>query len=156
MLGARAATLVLGHEHDWQIAALSGPAQRWDPMTQNRLATLLAEQADVPGSELRPGSAAFLLGRGLAEALGWNELVVARLSGSEGELLGVLCIADLPGELSATEFQLLEALAGHAAVALENVRLFSRVEQSRKQWVEDFDAISDYILVHDAGIGFCA
>jgi two-component system NtrC family sensor kinase len=36
-------------------------------------------------------------------------------------------------------------------MALENVRLFSRVEQSRKQWVEDFDAISDFIVVHDAG-----
>jgi PAS domain S-box-containing protein len=150
MLGARAAALVLGHENNWQIAALSGPAQRWDAMTQNRLAMLLAEQANVPGSELRRGSAAFLLGRALAETLGWEELVIARLSGSEGELLGVLCIADLPGELSETEFQLMEALAGHAAVALENVRLFSKVELSRKQWVEDFDAISDYILVHDA------
>ena len=117
MLGARAATLALGHENNWQIAALSGPAHRWDPITQNRLATLLAEQAEVPGSDLRRGSAAFLLGRGLAEALGWDELVVARLSGSEGELLGVLCIADLPGELSETERPLLEALAGHAAVA---------------------------------------
>jgi PAS domain S-box-containing protein len=151
MLGARVAALALGHEHNWHIAALSGPAHRWDPMTQNRLATMLAEQADVPGSELRRGSAAFLLGRGLAEALGWKDLIVVRLSGSEGGLLGVLCIADLPGELSETENQLLEALAGHAAVALENLRLFSKVEQSRKQWVEDFDAISDYILVHDAG-----
>src|SRR6202041_1877303 len=44
---------------------------------------------------------------------------------------------------------LLEALASHAAVALENVRLFSRIEQSRKQWVQDFDAISDFIIVHD-------
>ena len=35
-------------------------------------------------------------------------------------------------------------------MALENVRLFSRVEQSRKQWVEDVDAISDFIVVHDA------
>jgi two-component system NtrC family sensor kinase len=34
-------------------------------------------------------------------------------------------------------------------VALENVRLFSRIERSRKQWVEDFDAISDFIVVHD-------
>jgi two-component system, NtrC family, sensor kinase len=151
MLGARAAVLALGHEHDWEIAALSGPAHRWDPMTQNRLAHLLAEQAATPGMELRQGAAAFLLGRGLAEALGWQELILARLSGSEGELLGILCIADLPHELTETERQLLEALAGHAAVALENVRLFSKVEQSRKQWVEDFDAISDYILVHDAG-----
>ncbi len=52
-------------------------------------------------------------------------------------------------EISETERRLLEALAGHASVALENVRLFSRIERSRKQWVEDIDAISDFIVVHD-------
>ena len=61
----------------------------------------------------------------------------------------MLCLVDLGRELSATEHQLVEALAGHAAMALENVVLFSRVERSRKQWVEDFDAISDLIVVHD-------
>jgi PAS domain-containing protein len=52
--------------------------------------------------------------------------------------------------MTETERQLLGALVGHASVALENVRLFSRIERSRKQWVEDFDAISDLIVVHDA------
>ncbi len=151
MLGARAAVLAIANDAEWEIAALSGPAHRWDPMTQHHLAGVLAEQARVPGEKLREGSAIMLLGRGLAEALVWDELVVARLSGSQGELLGVLCLIDVARELSATERQLLEALAGHAAMALENVRLFSRVEQSRKQWVEDFDAISDFIVVHDAG-----
>jgi len=151
MLGARAAVLALAADNEWEIAALSGPAHRWDPMTQHHLAGVLAEQARVPGEKLRQGSAAILLGRGLSEALVWEELVLARLSGSEGEILGVLCLVDLSRELSATERQLLEALAGHAAMAVENVRLFSRVEQSRKQWVEDFDAISDFIVVHDAG-----
>jgi len=151
MLGARAAVLAIASDAEWEIAALSGPAHRWDPMTQHHLASVLAEQARVPGEKLREGSALMLLGRGLAEALVWEELVLARLSGSEGELLGVLCLVDVSRELSATERQLLEALAGHAAMALENVRLFSRVEQSRKQWVEDFDAISDFIVVHDAG-----
>jgi two-component system, NtrC family, sensor kinase len=151
MLGARAAVLAIGSDSEWEIAALSGPAHRWDPMTQHLLAGMLADQARVPGEKLREGSAAMLLGRGLADALVWQELVLARLSGSEGELLGVLCLVDVSRELSATERQLLEALAGHAAMALENVRLFSRVEQSRKQWVEDFDAISDFIVVHDAG-----
>jgi two-component system NtrC family sensor kinase len=51
---------------------------------------------------------------------------------------------------SKIERQLLESLASHASVALENLRLFSRIEQSRKQWVEDFDAISDLIVVHGA------
>src|ERR1700691_3950741 len=150
MLGARAAVVALRHENNWEIAALEGPAQRWDPMTQHRLATVLAERADAPGPELSEGPAGILLGRGVAETLGWAQVVIARLSGGENELLGMLCLIDLARPLADIERQMLEALAGHAAVALENIRLFSRVEQSRKQWVEDFDAISDFIIVHDA------
>ena len=149
MLGARAVVLVLARGSGWAIAGLSGPAHRWDSIIQHRLASALAEQAAVPTVELRSGTATALLGRELGEALGWSDLHLARLTGSEGELLGVLCLVDLPRDFSTAETQLLEALVGHASVALENVRLFSRVEQSRKQWVEDFDAISDYIVVHD-------
>ncbi|HUO35332.1 MAG TPA: PAS domain-containing protein [Candidatus Acidoferrum sp.] len=72
-----------------------------------------------------------------------------KLKGSDASVLGVLGLIDLPEPLSTIEVQLLEALVGHASVALENARLFSRIEQSRKQWVEDFDAITDYIVVHD-------
>jgi PAS domain S-box-containing protein len=150
MLGARSAVLVLARETDWEIAALSGPAHRWDAMTQHRLAGILAEQAEGLGSSLRGGLAERLLGTGLAESLGWKGLVLAPLYGSEAELLGVLCLVDLARELYPAEQQLLEALASHTSVALENVRLFSRIEQSRKQWVQDFDAISDFIIVHDA------
>src|SRR6204780_917347 len=150
MLGARSAVLVVARESDWEIAALSGPAHRWDAMTQPRLAGTLAEQATGLGSDLRTGLAERLLGAGLAESLGWKGLVLAPLYGSEAELLGVLCLVDLARDLYPAERQLLEALASHTSVALENVRLFSRIEQSRKQWVQDFDAISDYIIVHDA------
>ena len=149
MLDARAAVLVLARGSEWAIAALSGPAHRWDATTQYRVAAALAEQARVPAVDFRGGPATTLLGRELGEAVGWGDLLLARLTGSEGELLGVLCLVELTRELSPTERQLLEALAGHASVALENVRLFSRIEQSRKQWVEDFDAISDFIVVHD-------
>jgi PAS domain-containing protein len=110
----------------------------------------LTARAATPSVELNAMPAGQILGRDLAEALGWGELVTARLTGSEGELLGLLCLVDLTRELSPAEWQLLEALVSHASVALENVRLFSRIEQSRKQWVEDFDAISDFIVVHDA------
>jgi two-component system NtrC family sensor kinase len=149
MLGARAVVLALGRGSEWEIAALSGPADRWEKLVQGRLAAALGERATVPSAALQFGTGTMLLGRELAESLGWRELILVRLTESEGELLGVLCLVDLGRELSATEGQLLEALASHASVALENVRLFSRIERSRKQWVEDFDAISDYIVVHD-------
>ncbi len=150
MLGARAAVLALRRKTEWGIAALNGPAHSWEAATQRKLAMALAEQGSPRAFKLRSASCAGLLGRDLSEALGWREVVLARLAGSEGELLGVLCLADLGHELSAIEHQLLEALAGHASVALENARLFSGIEQSRRQWVEDFDAISDFIVVHNA------
>src|SRR6202041_2508582 len=83
MLGARSAVLVLARESDWEIAALSGPAHRWDAMTQPRLAGILAEQAEGLGSNLRTGLAERLLGAGLAESLGWKGVVPAPPSGSE-------------------------------------------------------------------------
>src|SRR5207248_2710310 len=39
--------------------------------------------------------------------------------------------------------------ASHASIALENACLFSRMEQANRHWVEVFDAISDFIVVHD-------
>jgi two-component system NtrC family sensor kinase len=150
LLGARAAVLALVYEGDWQIAALAGPGHKWDTTTQSRLARVLAEKANAPTDDLRSGSVTKLLGHDVAEALGWGEITLLRLVGSEGGLLGVLGLVDMGHSLSDTERLLLEALAGHASVALENVRLFSRIEESRRQWVEDFDAISDFIIVHDA------
>ena len=44
---------------------------------------------------------------------------------------------------------MLQALASHRALSLENFRRFSQLERSKRQWVEDIDAISDYIVVHD-------
>jgi two-component system, NtrC family, sensor kinase len=152
MMGARAAVLALsrGGQGVWEVAAVAGTAdRRWEFTAQQQLATALAKQAATSSAPLRSGAASKLLGRDLAESLGWREIVLLRLAGSESELLGVLCLADLEHEISDTERRLLEALAGHASVALENVRLFSRVEHSRKQWVEDIDAISDFIVVHD-------
>ena len=149
MLGARAAVLAVVRDSEWSIAGLSGPAHSWDAKIQQRLASALAEQATVPASDLRSGPAAVLFGRELADALGWREAVLAPLTGSESGLLGVLCLVELR-RMTETDRQLLGALVGHASVALENVRLFSRIERSRKQWVEDFDAISDLIVVHDA------
>lgn len=151
MMSAPAAILALsrGSQGEWEIASFAGTARRLEHGTKQRLADALASQAASSGSPLRSGSAPKLLGRDIADALGWSEVVLLRLAGSEGEPLGVLCLADIGREISEPERRLLEALAGHASVALENVRLFSRIERSRKQWVEDIDAISDFIVVHD-------
>ena len=43
----------------------------------------------------------------------------------------------------------MRAIAGHASIALENARLFTRMQQANRHWTDVFDAISDYIVVHD-------
>jgi two-component system NtrC family sensor kinase len=76
-------------------------------------------------------------------------LLFVPISASDGERLGTLCLASSKRTITGDETRLLEALASHAALSLENFRRFSQLERSKRQWVEDIDAISDYIVVHD-------
>jgi two-component system NtrC family sensor kinase len=76
-------------------------------------------------------------------------LVIAPLRGSNQELAGLLCVSGRDRPLSTEDRELLEAISGHAAMALENARLFTRIEQSNRHWLEIFDAITDFIVVHD-------
>jgi PAS domain S-box-containing protein len=76
-------------------------------------------------------------------------VIFVRIAGSDHEKLGTLCLIRKRKSLGAEEKRLLHALASHAALSLENFRRFSQLERSKRQWVEDIDAISDYIVVHD-------
>jgi PAS domain S-box-containing protein len=76
-------------------------------------------------------------------------VVLVRIAASDNERLGTLCVIRNRKKLGADEKRLLHALASHAALSLENFRRFSQLERSKRQWVEDIDAISDYIVVHD-------
>jgi PAS domain S-box-containing protein len=76
-------------------------------------------------------------------------MVFAPISASDGERLGVLCLLRERKHLDTGDKHLLNALASHAALSIENFRRFSQLERSKRQWVEDIDAISDYIVVHD-------
>jgi PAS domain S-box-containing protein len=94
-------------------------------------------------------SANDILGTDLASSLGWTDCTLVRLAGSSGELVGVLCLADRGAPPSIEDHQLLRAIAGHASIALENACLFTRMQQANRHWLEVFDAISDFIVVHD-------
>jgi two-component system NtrC family sensor kinase len=71
------------------------------------------------------------------------------IAASDGERLGTLCLIRKKPPFTENEKRVLQALASHAALSLENFRRFSQLERSKRQWVEDIDAISDYIVVHD-------
>jgi PAS domain-containing protein len=75
--------------------------------------------------------------------------VFVPIAASDGESLGALCLLRDQKTLDGGEERLLQALASHAALSLENFRRFSQLERSKRQWVEDIDAISDYMVVHD-------
>jgi PAS domain S-box-containing protein len=78
-----------------------------------------------------------------------TELVVVPVRGSDGEALGAILVHGARPEIVKEEKKLLHALASHAALSLENFRRFSQLERSKQQWVQDIDAISDFIVVHD-------
>ena len=146
ILGARAAILALTRSARLEtVYSHNAQGQSEWPEVDAALTALAAEHPEI----LLLGSAAVLLGTERATAFGWRSLCFARLTGSQGDLLGGLCLIDRAHELSEADRDLVHALVSHASVALENSRLFSRIEQSKRQWVEDFDAISDLIVVHD-------
>ncbi len=78
-----------------------------------------------------------------------NDLVVVPVRGSDNEALGAILVHGARPEIVKEEKNLLHALASHAALSLENFRRFSQLERSKQQWVQDIDAISDFIVVHD-------
>ena len=120
-----------------------------DRALQQRFAHALSELTSKRAEAIVAGSAADLLGSELALNLGWSDLIVVRLPGSNGVLAGLLCLSGRGRPLAAEDRELLEAIAGHAAMALENARLFTTIEQANRHWLEIFDAITDFIVVHD-------
>jgi PAS domain S-box-containing protein len=99
---------------------------------------------DVELTELPTDIAASLLGPRKAATV-----VFVTIAASDNERLGTLCLIRKQKHLDGGEKKLLHALASHAALSLENFLRFSQLERSKRQWVEDIDAISDYIVVHD-------
>ena len=114
-----------------------------------RLTNALSDLISKRTEEIISGSAGELLNSDLASSLGWKDCIVVRLSAPDGQLAGLLCLSGRAQPLSAEDRDLLQAIASHAAMALENARLFTRMEQANRHWSEIFDAITDYIVVHD-------
>jgi PAS domain S-box-containing protein len=153
LTGARAGVFALFQEGRFETVALH-PAPdfalpRADRGIETRINQALTELIAKRDEAIVSGSAAELLGSEVAAELGWEDCSVVRLPGATGELAGMLCLSGPSSALASTNHDLLEALAGHAAMALENARLFTRIEQANRHWLEIFDAISDFIVVHD-------
>ena len=146
-----------GQDDSTQVSRSSDPAagdralraRVEDHALQQRFAQAVSKLAGKSSDAIISGSASDLLGPDLASSLDWPDCVVVRVPSSSGELAGLLCISGLSRPLADDDRDLLEAIAGHAVMALENARLFTRIEQANRHWLEIFDAITDLIVVHD-------
>ncbi len=151
VMGARAAALAVIEDSALETIALHDPrfTATQPRLLLRRFSQALAELLAQHPQALITLPARELFGPALASSLGWSDCVLVRLQRPSGDLAGVLCLADRGRPLSEQEQQLLQAIAGHACIALENARLFSRMEQANRHWMEIFDAISDFIVAHD-------
>jgi len=151
LMEAPMAALAVKQNQGLEIVALHGTSvsnDRQDSLL-HRLEGGLAHTLAISPEAVVCGSAADLLGGETSSALGWNDCSLIRLQGSSGELVGVLCLANRQKPLERSDQQLLQAVAAHASIALENARLFTRMHQANRHWIEIFDAITDFIVAHD-------
>jgi PAS domain S-box len=151
MMEAKSAALALAEGKSLETVAVHGFSVGEDKTLMRSLNLALAELAARPSRDLVHGPAEKVLGPPLASAFAWSDITLAWLKGSDRTLLGVVLLANRGSALSTDDENLLQALAAHAAVALENSRLFTKIAQASRHWHDIFDAISDLIVVHDDG-----
>jgi two-component system NtrC family sensor kinase len=151
MLGARVGVLALARGTLLEVVALHDQAGEPDRALQRSLSLTLTELVQQGTQLTAITPARELLGEELATRLGWSDLTIARLTSAQGDLLGLLCLANRGIAAEAADEHLLHAVVGQASVALDNCRLFSRIYQANRHWLEIFDAIEDLIVVHDEG-----
>ena len=151
LVGAQSAALALFQDSVLETAVLHDPSRPSAPdrSLERRLSHALTEALAQHEERSYSGPAAEVLGSALANALGWKDCTLLRLKGSADESVGVLCLANRAKRSTSYDEQLLHAIASHASVALENARLFSRMDKANRHWMEIFDAITDFIVVHD-------
>ena len=153
LLGSRSSALSLFQTSELDTVLVSGDSEAGAELADKSLLRRFSQAitAALPAypDDVAFAAAADMLGTALASSLGWTDCTLVRLSGSSGELVGVLCLADRGAPPAIEDHQLLRAIAGHASIALENACLFTRMQQANRHWLDVFDAISDFIVVHD-------
>ena len=151
MMGAGTAVLAMAQGKSLETVAAHGSALAEDKNALRTLNSVLTELAADSSQEFLHGSTESILGKKVTQGTGWTDVTLAWLKGSDRSLLGVVILANRGGALTRDDESLLQALVAHAAVALENSRLFNKIAQASRHWHDIFDAISDLIVVHDDG-----
>jgi len=149
LLHAKAAVFAIHRGTTLETLILHGTPDPQPHGLARRLEHALADALAQHPAQIVSGRASEIIGSELSSLLAWNDCALVRLIGSSGEVVGVLCLANRGPFLQPEDTQLLQAIARFASVALENARLFTRMEQANRHWIEIFDAITDFIVAHD-------
>jgi len=149
LLGGRSVALSLFQTSELPTVLFRGAAEVDDQPLLRRFNQALSAVLPRYHTDVAFAPASDVLGTTLASQLEWTDCTLVRLTGASGELVGVLCLADRGAPPAVEDRQLLRAIAGHASIAIENACLFTRMQQANRHWLEVFDAISDFIVVHD-------
>src|SRR6185437_11021624 len=150
IMGASDAALIILSEVTPTISILGGLSQQKSEHEEIRFARAVMNGISASSQGVLVKSMSDLVGSQAAQGSSWNEVTIAMLAGGSGEILGALCLADCQNCCSSEDQQALQAIAGQAAVSLENTQFFTRLEQSNRHWIEIFDSIGDFIVAHDA------
>src|SRR5437899_1671775 len=148
MFGARATAVALAHGDSVETVMLHEQRSNTGRHIQSRLTQFLTKFARTMHDPICTVSGEDVFGE-VHTVVQWNSATIARLTGTDGELLGLLCLADPEPEIAGDDLRLLQAFVRHASMSLENSRLFSRITQASKQWAEIFDSLTDFVVVHD-------
>ena len=151
-LQARAAVLAVAQGTRVEVVALHDSTRTYDPGARYALNAVLSDAIASHPQHVVCASARELLGENTTNMLAWRDITLARMFASNGSLVGCLCLIDRGAPLSSDDRKLLADIVSHAAVALENARLFTRMDQANRHWMEIFDAITDLIVVHDENL----
>jgi len=151
LMEAQSAALAVQQGSDLETLVLHGTSTPGHQLNSllHRLDHALVDVLAQHLPQIVSARAAELFGSELSSLLGWDDCNLIRLLNSAGDLVGVLCLANRGKPLQEEDKELLKAIAAHASVALENARLFTRMDQANRHWIEIFDAITDFIVAHD-------
>ncbi|HXW93096.1 MAG TPA: PAS domain S-box protein [Terriglobales bacterium] len=147
LMGAQAALVAVSGGGSWEILALDPTWERNQSFSPERLKVAIPRLVAGHGEAILSCRLEELLTKEPGPAAS-SQGTLVRLLAAGGELMGVLCLVRQK-PLERAEEQLLQAISAHASIAFENARLFTRMEEANRRWVEVFDAISDLIVAHD-------
>jgi GAF domain-containing protein len=128
MLGGHGAALALARSGAMETVYVHSVHVSGDKTLLRRLNLALGDLAARPGPSVRYGTAEDMLGSSLSGLLGWHDVIIAELTGPDGDLIGLLCCRQ-PWQRSGSGGS--KSVAGAGEPRLGRARQFAVVHSHR-------------------------